>query len=526
MKTITANFTDERDYRIIGGTKTRITLSQYDEDWNLDSDTDLTDNLISFLPDIDIEMEDDLWSFKAGQLNIDFEDQNHSIRDAMTLDDKHFLIKIEKGFDDVADWVVIFDGLISTYDTFCKGRNITSITAYSMESELELNYGSESTNYTGIVNLSTHVGDLLDLSNINIPVGNRTIDVVDRQIDGEFADWTARKSLDELAKLTGSVWWRPERDTAYFVSRHYIGGTRNLDTDLYQPKYKYYWVPTVDGVSATNGTDERESGDYQLGNNIEVDSSLISPGSDIACCRYSEETWSFTRFKRRIFTVPAFFLIEMEPMDRVNLTLRDVDGAVDETIFTQVTGLSYSDTDKITRLKLEERRPRCYEKWQCCDNCGGWNIFGNNWSAQTFTLGTEGYDRTHDCVHVKLPMCRTGTPGQVNIALYDTLAGVPNIQLKNKNLNLNTITTCAVGWEWVQFDFSVPYQTFNAATQYAIVASAALGDAANFVNWRHEHHAGGALDYGGGHQYRSFDGGVNWTRFADYDHNFEEWGED
>ena len=121
----------------IPGTKTRITITQYDDVWVWESDTDVTDYLLMGQPNIDSEIEEDVGAFKKDNLTIDFEDEAGTIRSLISTDDKYFLILIEKGLDGIADWITIFDGVIDFFETVGKARNIISITAYSMEEEFE-----------------------------------------------------------------------------------------------------------------------------------------------------------------------------------------------------------------------------------------------------------------------------------------------------------------------------------------------------------------------------------------------------
>lgn len=527
MKVVTAPFMNMRLNTTIHGTKTRVTISQYDDTqplWTWESDTDVTDHLLKGQPNVDSELEDSVAEFMTDALTIDLEDENHTIRNLIFTADKYFLILIEKGLDGIADWLTIFDGIVYPYETICKGRNIISITAYSMETELGYHY------YTtvGGPNLVTAVGDLWDES--YIPITNRIISVPGPYSWGvglwhDYTGWNVREALDNLALVYGCIWRRTERDTAMFVHRNYIGttGVLDLDTDLYNPKYEYKISRGLDGVHVENTAMpvEAYSVGYIDGFNTSFNNQLLR--NQCKQCYWSaEENYSFQRYNKRIFRIPAFFLLELEPLDRVNLTLRDKDGNLDETIFTQFTGTEYDDTNKITRIKLEERQPRVYEKY-LCDDDGIHQLFGTTWKAQTYTIGTDGYNQQHDIIHVRLLMYRTGNPGDITVGIRNTAAGVPfGADLCNVTVNANAFTAIGPGI-WYQFDFTTTANQ-NLAGIYAIVCRCPLGDAVNLVNWRGRIGIG-ATAYTGGSVYTSINSGGAWAPNANDDFMFECWGE-
>ena len=531
MITLTAPFINMRLNTVIPGTKTRITISQYDDAWVWESDTDITDYLLMGQPNIDSELEEDVGAFKKDNLVIDLEDQAGTIRNLISTTDKYFLILFEKGFDGIADWVIKFDGIIDSFKTIGEARNIISITAYSMEEEFEMHPASDSASSGGVgVALATAVGDLFDTSYINIPGGNRIISVSPQIIPlCDYAGWTAREALDNLALVYGCVWKRTERDTAMFVSRKYIGGTLNLDTNLYATDFERYDIRKLDGVHAENTTAgvEAYSIGYVDGYNQDFNNQLLTLGCH-QCHWSAAENYSFQGYNRRLFRIPGFYLLELEPLDRVNLTLRDKDGNLDETIFTQFTGSEYDDTNKITRVKLEERKPRIYERWLCCEAyCGSNTIAGNIWDAQTYTIGIESYGQNHNIISVKLPLCRTAlvVPGDtVTVGIRNTAAGQPvggdiaSIMFPAMNLSL------CYTFDWIECTFTIPAGQINGI-QYAIVVRGAF--ASGHIRWQHYWHGGGggSQNYTGGQEWTSADGGGTWTPHIDYDKLFECWGE-
>jgi len=526
MKVVTAPFTNMRLNSTIPGTRMRITISQYDEDWVWESDTDITDRVLKGQPNIDSEIEDNIAEFRTDTLVLSLEDEDNAVRDLIYTANKYFLILIEKGFDGIADWLTIFDGIIEPHETIESARNIDTITAYSMETELEYHPGSDSASSGGSVPLPQAVNELWDESYINI--ANRIISVPGPYSWAavplcDYTGWNIREALDNLALVNGCVWRRTERDTAMFVHRNYIGVNSpfNLDTNLYGTKFEYRTIRGSDGVHTENTAlaIEGYSTGYVDGFNQNINNQLYRN----ACkqCHWSaEENWSFQRYNKRIFKIPAFYLLELEPMDRVNLTLRDKDGNLDETIHTQFTGTEYDDTNKITRIKLEERLPRVYEKYTCNDDDVG-IAQGAGWLAQTYTIGVDGYNQVHDIIHVRLLMYKTGNPRNLTIGIRNTVAGQPvGADIATVTVNANIYLNVAPA-AWYDFNF-VASAAQALATQYAIVVRELGVGGGNWVNWRLD---STAATYTGGQIWTSPDSGTTWFPFATQDFMFGCWGE-
>ena len=529
MKTVTANFTNMRNNSVIPGTKTRVTISQYDDAWALDSDTDITDYLLKGQPDLASELQDSFGVYKKDNLNIELEDEDETIRTLLAIEDKYFLILIEKGFSGIADWVVIFDGIVDTYETIDKARNIISITAYSMEEELEMHDATNSAT-SGAVNqtITQLVNDLWDLSYINIPVGNRTISVPPQLVPlADYTGWNAREALDNLAQQYGCIWKRTERDTAMFVSKNYIGGTLNLNNDLYSTYFDKYNLRKIDGVHVENTAAgvEAYSPGWIEGINQDYNNQLLTDACP-QCAWCADEIYSSQAYNRRLWYIPGFYLLELEPLDRVNLTLREKDNTFKETIETQFIGTEYSDSDKITRIKLEERMPRLYERC-ICEDVGDATIAGLIWQAQTYTIGAESYNQAHNIVRVRLLMWRRNNPGNLTVGIRNTVAGQPaGGDLCTVTVNANTFTAVSPGL-WYEFVFTTTAAQ-ALATQYAIVCRCPGAIGANDVQWRRLDitHPASTYDYSGGNQDTSTDGGVSWNGpYTDFDFMFECWGE-
>ncbi len=676
MKIISVPFRDMRLNTTIPGTKTRVTISSYDNAWVFIADTDITDRVIKPLPTISIDLEKGMNGFTKDQIILEVDDEDNVIRDMFELEDRNFLLLIEKGFDGVADWLAIFDGIIDRYESECIGRNITQITAYSMEGELELHpawqaynpaaghfpninalgaaftiaaisnnlgrgqpgvkkmeyeydaaagnpyklifdggapvwwglnvlqwiYDSQGAGAQGVglqiqssnnpalfsteaqsdgfvmgdlVNvanignwwqnrsLTNLVGDLWNLSNINIPGGNRTINVPAVNIPvADFSKMSAREALNELAIAYNCIHKRTERDTALFVSRSAAGSQFHLNNNLYKTNFNRSWQKPTDGVHVINkyrspGTKfvivdshnvqvqwmrgdytkieeleqfktyidqvwEAYSINYQDGDNIKVNNRFIDDDNRCYC---ANEINGWYRFTHRIFKVTGFFLIELEPYDRVYLTIRNADGTFDEEIKTVLMSLSYDDTEKTTELILVERKMVLYERYNCIDQGAG-TVFGVNWKAQTYTIGNVGLNDNHDLVQVRLKLYRTGLPGNATLAIRLAVAGNPT---GGPNLATSTISgnafTLLTGGGWYEFNFAGLNQL--PGTQYALVLSAPGGSAGNSVHWRRTDITVNPPNYTGGSEWDSAGSGAGgtWGQIVAMDLNFETWGE-
>jgi hypothetical protein len=136
----------------------------------------------------------------------------------------------------------------------------------------------------------------------------------------------------------------------------------------------------------------------------------------------------------------------------------------------------------------------------------------NDWEAQTFTTAVA-----HNLHYVKLKLYRSGTPGNVTVAIKatDGLGHPTGPDLAVGAMNGNTLTTSSSG-EWVIIWMVTPV-ALAAATKYAIIVEAN----ANTVYWRRD---GTVPAYAGGNREYSTDNGVSWNTDNTKDFMFEEWG--
>ena len=143
-------------------------------------------------------------------------------------------------------------------------------------------------------------------------------------------------------------------------------------------------------------------------------------------------------------------------------------------------------------------------------------IYGQNWSAQSFTTGTEA----HSVTSIRLMLYRELLPGTITVSIKATDTGDPTgSDLCSGTIDGDTLTTDSAG-SWYEID--IDDYSLEASTQYAIVVRAIAGDAANSLWWRMDGSAGAESD---GQEELSTNGGVSWTGDADDDYMFEVWGE-
>lgn len=141
------------------------------------------------------------------------------------------------------------------------------------------------------------------------------------------------------------------------------------------------------------------------------------------------------------------------------------------------------------------------------------NIYGVNYGSQTFTTPAS-YAYTITSVNLKL--LRVLSPGTITVQIKRTSGGSPTGEvLCSGTIDGNTIDTSAA---WYQVNMTTE-TSLEANTVYAIIVSAASGDAANYVRWRYV----GAGGYAGGNALTSTNSGTTWSSQT-YDFLFEVWG--
>lgn len=149
-----------------------------------------------------------------------------------------------------------------------------------------------------------------------------------------------------------------------------------------------------------------------------------------------------------------------------------------------------------------------------------YQIKGDTWQGQTFTVGNVGPSEDNYAVHVKLWMRRYGTPGDLTVSIKAVDGdGHPT----GDDLTSVTVGEAYVSEDdddWYIFTFATQ-PALIADTQYAIVVKAlsAVGDN-RYAAWFDMT----SPTYGGGNLELSSDGGASWSSETTRDMNFEIWG--
>lgn len=159
--------------------------------------------------------------------------------------------------------------------------------------------------------------------------------------------------------------------------------------------------------------------------------------------------------------------------------------------------------------------PTLYETFTTGGNSDSAHIYGVNWEAQTFTVGTS----SHTISEVSLSLKRSGaTPGTVTVSIRATSSDVPaGADLTSATFNGNSLTT---SYTTQLFIFTSPVNV-NASTEYSIVVRAIAGDSSNYILWQ-ENSAGGLSN---GTDANSTDSGSTWTKNATPDNLFSIYGD-
>ena len=142
---------------------------------------------------------------------------------------------------------------------------------------------------------------------------------------------------------------------------------------------------------------------------------------------------------------------------------------------------------------------------------GSNDLYGVNWEAQTFFAND-----TYDAASAKIRANRTGSPGTVTVALYATSSSLPTgAALASGTFDGDAITDNSEAGETVDIEFSGT-ASLTQGTEYALVISAASGDASNKITmWLED--AGNIF---GGQRAFSANSGSSWTADGTDDYAF------
>jgi hypothetical protein len=181
-------------------------------------------------------------------------------------------------------------------------------------------------------------------------------------------------------------------------------------------------------------------------------------------------------------------------------------------VFAMILFLSNSVT--VTWGTPETPPPQLYEYY----NTGDFTslmVCGDNWRAQTFTVGAVG----HTVTSVELKLFRHDSPGTVTVSIRATDgSGHPTgADLTSGTIDGNSLTTNAVG-AW--YNIALTELSLSANTKYAIVVRAPSGNGSNYVGWKADNPY---PTYANGNSEISSDSGDTWTSNVAYDFMFEVW---
>ena len=144
-----------------------------------------------------------------------------------------------------------------------------------------------------------------------------------------------------------------------------------------------------------------------------------------------------------------------------------------------------------------------------------YEVYGNIWFAQTFTVGAEA----HSITEVRFVAYRELLPGTVTVSLRNTSAGLPvGADLTSGTTEGDNFTT-DTGGVWYGVDLTE--YDLTADTEYAIVIRAVAGDATNSLHLRYD---GSTATFDDGSEINSTNGGVTWAEDTDDDLLLEVWG--
>ncbi len=131
------------------------------------------------------------------------------------------------------------------------------------------------------------------------------------------------------------------------------------------------------------------------------------------------------------------------------------------------------------------------------------NVYGSQYAGQTFTANITG-----TLTKVTLRLLKTGAPPDpIVVEIRDSVSDLPGTTIyATANKSANDITT---SWTDYDFIFDSP-ASVSASTQYAIVIYTTNGDASNYFRVRHQN----TDVYAGGRRVQSNNGGSSWTGSA------------
>lgn len=155
-----------------------------------------------------------------------------------------------------------------------------------------------------------------------------------------------------------------------------------------------------------------------------------------------------------------------------------------------------------------------YEEYPVSNEDGNTNVFGATWMAMIFKANTG-----HTLNGLRLPLFKTGTPGNATISIQALSGGDPDgTDLSVVQFNGNSLLTTDPPAALTHI--TMPAVVLSVGVSYAIVIRVLLGSSGNVVHWMHD---GSSPTYTDGNREASSDSGGTWTAQSE-DMCFEEWG--
>ena len=174
--------------------------------------------------------------------------------------------------------------------------------------------------------------------------------------------YTVRKFLNKLAQPFICLWKRPDKDEGIFYYRGYWRGEMSVDASKYKHRLKEKtWKFFYDGVLITDEETGKEwwDGDLGFGKRLyDYTTRFVydSYGNVLAGWNYE-----FYNRKRKYWQPLTKYLIQVEPFDKINLTLIDKDNNTLKVVETFVIKVVIHDRTELVELYCLEKDGETYK---------------------------------------------------------------------------------------------------------------------------------------------------------------------
>lgn len=155
-----------------------------------------------------------------------------------------------------------------------------------------------------------------------------------------------------------------------------------------------------------------------------------------------------------------------------------------------------------------------FEEYPFSNEDGNTNVFGATWMAMIFKANTG-----HTLNALKLPLFKTGSPGDATISIQALSGGDPDgTDLSVVTLGEDRVLT--VDPPLALTLITMPAVVLSVGVSFAIVFRVLAGSSGNVFHWMHD---GSTPTYADGNREASSDSGASWSAQTE-DMCFEEWG--